>query len=196
MWWAAGAGRCLIRGTCLGRERMVWPTRMRPARAWRSTPRWRSLERTAKRSAPLLNNVDRVSRVAGSMEQQFAIQDCNTGGCAESAITRKLMRGNVACRRRRTQSNTAGWHRYTDRLFGNRRIRGARQRAFSLVPELSAGAVLLLDGIGTGADLPFVPMAARPLGVDPVEAQAPEAPPRRPTRPGRGQSVRGSSSTE
>jgi phosphatidylethanolamine/phosphatidyl-N-methylethanolamine N-methyltransferase len=53
-----------------------------------------------------------------------------------------------------------------DRLFGNRRIVQARRRAFCLLPELPAGARLLLDGIGTGADVPFVPARVHPVGVD------------------------------
>ena len=58
---------------------------------------------------------------------------------------------------------------FYDRLFGNRWIAAARQRAYSLLPELAPGARLLLDGVGTGADLPFIPMSARPIGVDLVE---------------------------
>jgi phosphatidylethanolamine/phosphatidyl-N-methylethanolamine N-methyltransferase len=56
-----------------------------------------------------------------------------------------------------------------DGLFGNRWIAAARQRAYHLLPDLAPGAWLLLDGVGTGADLPFVPHSVRTVGVDLVE---------------------------
>ena len=56
-----------------------------------------------------------------------------------------------------------------DRLFGNRWIAAARQRVYNLLPDLPPGARLLLDGVGTGADLPFVPVNVRAVGVDLVE---------------------------
>jgi ubiquinone/menaquinone biosynthesis C-methylase UbiE len=62
-----------------------------------------------------------------------------------------------------------------DSLFGNHWILHARQRAFCLLPELPPGARLLLDGVGTGADVPFVPARVRPVGVDLVAAMLREA---------------------
>jgi phosphatidylethanolamine/phosphatidyl-N-methylethanolamine N-methyltransferase len=56
-----------------------------------------------------------------------------------------------------------------DELFENRWIVGARRRVFSFLPELTPGARLLLDGVGTGADLQFVPANVHPVGVDLVE---------------------------
>ncbi len=57
-----------------------------------------------------------------------------------------------------------------DRAFGNRWVRDARRRAYALLPELQPRGRVLLDGIGTGADLPFVTATVRPLGVDLVDA--------------------------
>jgi ubiquinone/menaquinone biosynthesis C-methylase UbiE len=85
--------------------------------------------------------------------------------------------------------NTTNVVKYTrlapvyDRLFGNRLILRARRRAYHLLPELSVGARLLLDGVGTGADVPFVPARARPLGVDLVDAMLRQARRCHPTLP-------------
>jgi ubiquinone/menaquinone biosynthesis C-methylase UbiE len=53
-----------------------------------------------------------------------------------------------------------------DALFGNRWVTDARRRAFALLPAFPAGARVLVVGVGTGADLPFLPRGARPVGVD------------------------------
>jgi phosphatidylethanolamine/phosphatidyl-N-methylethanolamine N-methyltransferase len=71
--------------------------------------------------------------------------------------------------------NTTNVVKYTrlsrvyDRVFGNRWILHARRRAFDLLPALPAGSRLLLDGIGTGADVLLVPERVHALGVDLVD---------------------------
>jgi phosphatidylethanolamine/phosphatidyl-N-methylethanolamine N-methyltransferase len=57
-----------------------------------------------------------------------------------------------------------------DALVGNRWVEDARRRAFALLPPFPAGARVLVVGVGTGADLPFLPRGARPIGVDLTDA--------------------------
>jgi phosphatidylethanolamine/phosphatidyl-N-methylethanolamine N-methyltransferase len=67
--------------------------------------------------------------------------------------------------------NSSNIHKYKrlspfyDKLMGNRLFRKAREQAFSEI-EVRSGEKLLLVGVGTGEDFPFLPNDAEVTGID------------------------------
>lgn len=57
------------------------------------------------------------------------------------------------------------WAPFYDLVFANDRIKQVRRRIFELV-DIQPGQRVLLVGVGTGQDLPFIPNHAEVTGID------------------------------